>query len=274
MMKNKVAIVTGGSEGIGFGIASALASKGAHVYLVARTLENLKKAKEKIVQQGGKADIRPADIANIAAMKKVVEDIYKENGHIDIFVNNAGTWKGQSIDTPFDDIWKLIEFDMKAPYELTHYLAGRFKGEKKNTLQILTVISQAAVEVLDSGLGYGTAKMGLAAGLFHIDKELQKEGVDNVKLYRLYPNSVATDKMMDSIRAGYVNDAVKLEFVTDAAIDLLLDRTPTRDLRVGHYPGRGIIRTYYPSTPEDFYHSVGITEEIIDPDFISEDLLK
>ncbi len=273
-MKNKVAIVTGGSEGIGFGIASALASKGAHVYLVSRTLKTLEKAKEKIIQQGGKADIRPADISNIEAMKKVVEDIYKDHGRIDIFVNNAGTWKGQSLDTPFSDIWKLIEFDMKAPYEITHYLAARFKDEKKNTLQILTVISQAAVEVLGSGLGYGTAKMGLTAGLFHIDKELQREGIENVKLYRLYPNSVATEKMMDSIRAKYVNDAVKLESVTDAAIDLLLDKTPTRDIRVGYYPGRGIIRTNYPSTPDDFYHSAGITEEVIDPDFTIEDLLK
>ncbi len=244
MLENKVAIITGGSEGIGFGIASALASKGAHVYLVARTLEKLKKAKEKIVQQGGKADIRSADITNIATIKKVVEDIYKDNGHIDIFVNNAGTWEGQSLDTPFADIWKLIELDMKAPYEITHYLAGRFKDEKKNNLRILTVASQSALVVMDSGLGYGTAKMGLVAGLFHIEKELQKEGVENIKLYRLYPHTVATDKMIDAMKTYGIMDAVKVESVVDTAIDLLLDLTPTRDVRIGYYPGRGIVRIF------------------------------
>ena len=273
-MKNKVAIITGGSEGIGFGIASTLASEGAHVYLVARTLKKLEKAKEKIIQQGGKVDIRPADITNIDEIKKVVEDIYKENGRIDMFINNAGTWKGQSLDTPFADIWKLIELDMKAPYEITHYLASRFKDEKNNNLRILTVVSQAALKVIGSGLGYGAAKMGLVAGLFHIEKELQKEGVKNIKLYRLYPNTVATDKMMVGIRDNWVNNAVKLESVTDTAIDLLLDKTPTRDVRIGYYPGKGIVRTHFPSTPGAFYHSLETTEEIIDPDFTPEDLLK
>ena len=274
MGKDKVAIITGGSEGIGLGIASALASRGTHVYLVARTLEKLEKAKESIAQHGGKVNIRSADITDIDAIKEVVEDVYKENGRLDIFINNAGTWKGQSLDTPFADIWKLIEFDMKAPYEITHYLAGRFKGEEKNSLQILTVVSQAALKVIGSGLGYGTAKMGLVAGLFHIEKELQKEGVENIKLYRLYPNTVATEKMMDAVRANHAGSAIKLEFVTDTAIDLLLDKTPTRDVRVGYYSGKGVVRTYFPSTPGDFYHPVGTTEEVIDSDFTPQDLLK
>lgn len=274
MLENKVAIVTGGSEGIGFGIALALASKGAHVYLVARTLGKLEKAKEKITQQGGKADVRSADITDIEAMKEIVESVYKENNRLDIFVNNAGTWKGQSLDTPFADIWKLIEFDMRAPYELTHYLASKFRNERENTLRILTVASQAALKVMDSGLGYGPAKIGLVAGLFHIEEELQREGVENVKLYRLYPNTVATDKMMDAIRANQVQDPVKLESVVDAAVDLLLDKTPTRDVRVGYYPGKGIVRTYLPSNPEDFYHPAETTEEVVDSSFTPQDLLK
>ncbi|MBI2449038.1 SDR family NAD(P)-dependent oxidoreductase [Candidatus Pacearchaeota archaeon] len=274
MLENKVAIVTGGSEGIGFGIASALASKGALVYLIARTQEKLEKAKEKIIQQGGKAYIKPADITDIEAMKKIVEGVYHENGRLDFFINNAGAWKGQSLDTPFADIWKLIEFDMKAPYELTHFLTSRFSGEKENNLRILTVASQAALKVMDSGLGYGPAKMGLVAGLFHLEEELQREGVENVRLYRLYPNTVATDKMMDAIRANQVQDPVKLESVVDAAIDLLLDKTPTRDVRIGYYPGRGIVRTYLPSEPKDFYHSENITEEVVNSSFTPKDLLK
>ena len=273
-MKDKVAIITGGSEGIGFGIASALALKGAHVYLIARSLEKLEKAKEKILQQGGKADIRPADITNIDQMKEVIEGVYKDNGRLDIFVNSAGTWQGHSLDSSFADIWKLIELDMKAPYEITHYLAGRFKDEKSNNLGILTIVSQAAFEVLDSGLGYGTAKMGLAAGLFHIERELQKAGVENIKLYRLYPNTVATDKMMEAIRANWVQEAVKLVSVVDTAMDLLLDETLTRDVRIGYYTGRGIVRTYFPSNPRDFYHPAKTTDEVIDADFTPKDLIK
>lgn len=274
MLKNKVAIITGGSEGIGFGIASALAARGVHVYLVARTIEKLEQARDKIQMQGGKVDIRPADITDIEAIKAIVEEVYKDHGRLDFFINNAGTWKGHSLDAPFADIWKLIEFDMKAPYEIAHFLAGRFRKEKENTIGILTVVSMAALEVLDSALGYGVAKMGLAAGLFHIEKELQKEGIENVTLYRLYPNTVATEKMMDAIRANHVHEAVKLEAVADTAVDLLSGATPTRDARIGYYIGKGIVRTYYPSNPSSFYHPSETIEDIIDPDFTVQDLLK
>lgn len=274
MFENKIAIVTGGSEGIGFEIASNLASKGAHVYLVARTLEKLKKAKDKILQQGGKVDIRAADILNFSSIKELVEDIYKVNGRIDIFINNAGTWEQHNLDSSFADIWKLIEFDMKAPYEIAHYLAGRFRKEKNNNLQILTVSSQAAIKVLDSSLGYGTAKMGLGAGLFHIERELEKEGASNVSLFRLYPNAVATEKMMDAIQAGNVPNPVKVESVAGTAIDMLLGKTPTRDVRIGYYLGKGIIRTFYPSNSAEYFNSQKITEEIVDPNFTIQDLFK
>ncbi|MBS3080237.1 SDR family oxidoreductase [Candidatus Pacearchaeota archaeon] len=274
MLENKVAIITGGSEGIGYGIASALASNGTLVYLIARTQEKLEKAKEKITQQGGKADIKSVDVTNIEAMKKIVEDVYKDNGRLDIFVNNAGVWKGQSLDTPFADIWKLIEFDMRAPYELTHFLVNKFINEKENTLRILTVASQAALQVMDSGLGYGPAKMGLVAGLFHLEKELQREGIENVRIYRLYPNTVATEKMMNAIRSNQVQNPVKLGSVVDVAIDLLLDKTPTRDVRIGYYPGKGIVRTYLPSNPNDFFNHAKAREEVIDSSFTPHDLLK
>jgi len=274
MMKNNVAIVTGGSEGIGFGIASALAAQGAHVYLVARTEEKLEAAKSKILKAGGNADIRPADITDIKAMKSVIEDIYKEHGRLDIFINNAGTWKGQSLKTPFEDIWKLIEFDMKAPYEITHYLAGRFKNEKNNNLKILTIVSQAAIEVMGTSLGYGVAKMGLAAGLFHIEKDLLKAGVKNIQLYRIYPNSVATEKMIEAMKTHEVMNVVTVESLATTAINLLQDKTPTRDIRIGYYPGKGIVRINYPSTPEEFYHATPTSEEVIDAEFKPEDLLR
>lgn len=272
MLENKVAIVTGGSEGIGFGIASALSAKGTRVYLVARTIEKLEKAKEKIAQQGWRAYIKPADITNIEAMKEIVEEVYRDNGRLDIFVNNAGTWTGQSLDTPFSEIWKLIEFDMKAPYELTHYLINRFRNEKENNLKILTVASQAALQVMNIGLGYGPAKMGLVAGLFHLENELKRENVQNVKLYRLYPNTVATEKMIPAIREGKVQDPVKLESVVDTVVDMLLGKTPTRDVRIGYYPGKGIIRTHLPSDPDKFYQSSGSTEEVVDSYFSPQDL--
>ena len=80
--------------------------------------------------------------------------------------------------------------------------------------------------------------------------------------------------MMDAIRANQVQNPVKLESVVDAAVNLLLNKTPTRDVRVGYYPGKRIVRTYLPSNPNDFYYQTKTSEEVVDSDFIPEDLLK
>lgn len=273
-LEGKVAIVTGGSEGIGFGIASSLASSGASVYLIARTQEKLEKAKKEIEDGGGKAEFFSADITNAPQIKRIIDEIYKREKRLDFFVNNAGSWVGQNINTNFSDIWKLIEFDMKAPYEITHYLIKKFKDKKGDDLRILTVSSQAALKVFDSGLGYGPAKMGLTAALFHLQKELEIEKISNIKLYRLYPDTVATEKMLPAIREGKVQNPVRINEVIQTAMDLLLERTPTRDARIGYYPGMGIVRTDIPSVPEEFYSRKKTKEIIINPNFTPEDLFK
>lgn len=273
-LEGKVAIVTGASEGIGFGIASSLASSGASVYLIARTQEKLEKAKREIEQKKGKAEFFSADITNAPQIKEIIDKIYEREKRLDIFVNNAGTWIGQGIDTDFQDIRRLIEFDMLAPYEITHYLIQKFKDKKENDLRILTVSSQAALKVFDSGLGYGPAKMGLTAALFHLQKELEIEKISNIKLYRLYPNTVATEKMLPAIREGKVQNPVRINEVIQTAMDLLLERTQTRDARIGYYPGMGIVRTDLPSTPEEFYSGRKTKDVVINPNFTPKDLFK
>lgn len=271
-LEGQVAIVTGGSEGIGFGISSKLAREGAKVYLGARRLEVLEQARDKIRQQGGKAEARVIDILKIDDVKKLVEEVYKENGRLDIFVNNAGAWRGQGIDAPFEEIWGLVEFNMRAPFEIAHFLVQRFRNEKKNPLKILTVASQASLQVMDFGLGYGTAKMGLAAALHHLDRELRNGRVSHIQLYNLYPNIVATEKMTPSIRAGQVQNPVRLDEVVETAYNLLTGRTPTRDARIGYYPGKGIVRTDLHSNPDSFYNPLVSNEAVLDSAFTPDEI--
>ncbi len=273
-LKDNVAIVTGGSEGIGFGIASALASEGALVYLVARTQSKLDEAKRRIEKSGGKAETRSADITDTGLVKKIINEIYNQHKRLDIFVNNAGTWRPHTISTPFEEIEKILKLDFTGPYEITQYLAEKFSKYPQNKLKILTVLSQAALQVMPSGLGYGPAKMALASGLFHIQKELEIAKVNNIKLYRLYPNTVATDKAIPLIREGKLQNPTTLDSVVSAAVDLLMDRTPTKDLRIGYYPGEGIKRTYFQSKTEEFYKIPIVKEEVVDPNFTPRDLFK
>jgi 3-oxoacyl-[acyl-carrier protein] reductase len=266
-LEGKVAIVTGASEGIGLGISSALAKEGVKVYLVARTLSKLEEAKEKIEKQGGNAEARSADITKFDTIKKIIDEVYESEKHLDIFVNNAGIWKGQSIDTDFSEIKDLIDFNLISPYHISHYLSQKFMSIPDNHLKILTVVSQASVKVFPNGLGYGPAKMALTSALMHLRKELELNKIDNINLYNLYPNTVATEKMIPAIKAGQVDNPVNLESVVDTAIVLLKEEGKTNDARIGFYPGRGIIRTYFTSNPDQFYNPPIELEETLNSSF-------
>lgn len=260
-------MITGGSEGIGLGMAKAFAAQWAYVYLIGRTLGKLETAENIIIAQGWHVESRSADITDADGIKEVVDDVYKDKGRLDIFINNAGGRAKHDLEAPLRDIWKMVELDMRAPYEITQNLVNRFKKEEKNELKILTVISQAALEFMDSSLGYGAAKMWLTAGLFHIENEMKKEGITNVELYRLYPDTVATDNMLLNLGENAIPDSVSVEAVADTALALLLDETPTRDVRIGYYPGKWIVRSFYPSTASEFYCPPKLSEEVIDAKF-------
>lgn len=115
--------------------------------------------------------------------------------------------------------------------------------------------------------------MGLTSGLFHIENEMKKEKIENIQLYRLYPDTVATHKMIEMVGDNPMIDAVTVEAVADTAIALLSNKTASRDVRIGYYPGKGIVRTYYPSTASEFYNPPQLSEEVIDATFTPKDII-
>lgn len=88
-LEGKVALVTGGGQGVGFGIATALAERGAQVALVGRTLSKLETAAESIADAGGKAVPFQCDVKDPAAVTSTVAAIADRFGRLDILVNNA-----------------------------------------------------------------------------------------------------------------------------------------------------------------------------------------
>jgi NAD(P)-dependent dehydrogenase (short-subunit alcohol dehydrogenase family) len=98
-LKDKVAIVTGGGTGIGKAIGLALAGEGATVVLAARDLPRLEQAVEDIKSRGGKAQAVQTDISDHEQVKKMVAEVIKDFGRIDILVNNAarGTFNNADV---------------------------------------------------------------------------------------------------------------------------------------------------------------------------------
>lgn len=275
-LENQVVIITGGSSGIGLGISEALASEGAIVNLIARDASKLEKAKSKINSRyPGKANSYSADITNIDAIKEIIENVYSKYKRLDIFVNNAGAYKPLSINDEFSSkspevitVRKILELDFIAPFEITHFLVQKFK-DKKDKLKILTILSQAALEIFPNGLGYGTAKFALRSTLLHYEKDLKEQGINHIVLYRIYPGTVATEGVLESVRKGLLQNPTSLDSVVNSALDLLQDKTPTKDVRIGYFPGEGIKRIYLESS----LNIKVVREEIIDPKFDPKSLL-
>jgi NAD(P)-dependent dehydrogenase (short-subunit alcohol dehydrogenase family) len=101
-VKDRIAVVTGATSGIGHATALKLAEAGAHVILVARTREKLEATLQEIADQGGRASFYPCDVSDMASCDTLVADILRDHGHVDILVNNAGRSIRRAITHSFD----------------------------------------------------------------------------------------------------------------------------------------------------------------------------
>ena len=89
-IQDKIAIVTGASKGIGYGLAQALAAAGAKVAVMARSVAALDQLVEEISQSGGQARAYELDVRNVEQIRSVFDQVAEDFGQIDIVVNNAG----------------------------------------------------------------------------------------------------------------------------------------------------------------------------------------
>jgi len=93
-LHDKVVLITGASRGLGASLAAGVAKRGARVILVGRDKAALDKTAAEITAQGGKADGRVCDIATLAQVRDLFQDVATRYGHLDVLVNNAGVMPG------------------------------------------------------------------------------------------------------------------------------------------------------------------------------------
>ncbi len=142
-LKGKVAIVTGGGQGIGEGISLAMAAEGAILGILDLNPETAGKVVEKIKGDGGDGVAKQVDVTDYAAVEKAVKEIHEQFGSIDILVNNAG----MDIMKPFldtdEELWdKLIKVDYKSFLIATHVCA-KYMVEQ-NSGKIISISSDSA----------------------------------------------------------------------------------------------------------------------------------
>ncbi|HET9020083.1 MAG TPA: SDR family NAD(P)-dependent oxidoreductase, partial [Acetobacteraceae bacterium] len=115
-LTGEVAVITGGSRGLGLQIAEALGEMGAKLALTARKADELDEAVQHLAAQGVEAAAFPCDLSKPEAIDPLVDAVLQRFGRIDILVNNAGaTWGAPTTEHPLEGWQKLLNLNLTAP---------------------------------------------------------------------------------------------------------------------------------------------------------------
>ena len=161
-LRNKVALVTGASRGLGKAIAGELAKEGAHLSICARSREDLDRTAVELRQYGTSVLATPADVTRIDDVQRVLDATIKEFGRIDTLVNNAGdAWLGRTVDTADEEWQYCIEVNL---YSAVRFTRGVVPYMRKQGGGRIINISTVGGHTPVSGLvDYNSAKAALLA---------------------------------------------------------------------------------------------------------------
>lgn len=161
--KDKVVIITGGSRGIGRGIAQLFADEGAHVVIVGRDEESLKSATSAMVKEGGHVMGLQGDVAKACDMEKMVDDTMAKFGRIDILCHNAGIYPLARLETMTLEEWqKVIDTNLTGTFLAVKACIPAMKKQGKGKIVITSSISGPQTAL--PGYSHYTASKGGVAG--------------------------------------------------------------------------------------------------------------
>ena len=159
-LEGKVALVTGGGSGIGFGITCALYKAGAKVCFNQRSVEKVNKALKEFEKEGVKAYGYVCDVTKEDEVNKLVKKINEEVGVIDILVNNAGIIKRIPMcEMSAEDFRQVIDVDLNAPFIVSKaVIPGMIEKGHGKIINICSMMSELGRETVSA---YAAAKGGL-----------------------------------------------------------------------------------------------------------------
>ncbi|MDQ5819564.1 MAG: SDR family oxidoreductase [Actinomycetota bacterium] len=179
-LKNKVAIVTGASSGIGEATSRELAARGAAVVLAARDEEKLEEVARRISASGGRTLAAKTDVTDAASVEAMVERAVGELGPLDILVNNAGLGlSGRVADLRAEDLRYLFEVNVLGPLNCVQAALGRM-GPGARIINVSSVIGLRAVPKVG---GYCATKFALNALSDSLRVEIAERGITVTSVY-------------------------------------------------------------------------------------------
>jgi 3-oxoacyl-[acyl-carrier protein] reductase len=194
-LANKVAVVTGASRGIGNFIALELAQEGTHLALIARNEKDLAVTAFACEQYGVTAKIYPFDLTEIAHIHQLVEDIKKDFSHIEILVNDAGTYvESDPLKSELNDlkVWDYtLDLNFRAPMHLTSELIKLFSEDRESA--VINISSIFGLTVTEGGEIYNATKAALKSYGGCLFESVRERGIKVTNIYPGYVNTKMTE---------------------------------------------------------------------------------
>ena len=188
-LKDKVAIVTGGSQGIGEAICYAYAREGAKVAVVNSRRPDLGQAvAKKIVENGGTAKALRCDVSKRDECQALVKDVAAAFGTVDILVSNAGIMINKAIEEYSEGEWdSIIDVNLKGSFSMAQAVVPLMKSKRYG--KIIFVASIAGTHAFPNAVPYCASKGGVVMLARALSAEIAKDGIN---VNSISPGNTAT----------------------------------------------------------------------------------
>ncbi len=186
----QIAVVTGGSRGIGREIALALARQGAHIAVTARDHEKLAETVDLIEAAGGQASAFEMDVTDPSSVKTGIDAIVTQLGPIDMLVNNAGILGERALpwEADVDAWWRVVEVNLRGVFLCAHAVMPSMIARGRGL--VINVGSEVAVTPNPLTSAYSVSKTALLRLTDSLHASANEHGV---RVFAISPGLVATD---------------------------------------------------------------------------------
>ena len=228
LLQDKVALITGGSRGIGAGIVRRFAEQGANVAFTYRSsAESALAIEQELKDMGVKAKAFQSDAASFEQAEALVKAVIEEFGRVDILINNAGITQDTLMLRMKEEQWdRVIEINLKSVFNLTKQVLRPMMKNRGGS-----IINMSSIVGITGNAGqanYAASK----AGIIGFSKSIAKEvGSRNIRCNTIAPGFIETDMtdaLNENVKAAYLNNIPmkrlgKAEEVADVCVFLASD---------------------------------------------------
>jgi 3-oxoacyl-[acyl-carrier protein] reductase len=212
-LKDRVAIVTGGGQGIGRGIARVFAAQGARVMIATRTEKHGRSAVDDIKGAGGEAALCVADVGQLEDTQRAVADTIATFGRVDIMVHNAASFLGGPVEGYSEaDMETVLAINLKACFRLSAACIPHFRKQKWGRLLFTSSVTGPRVAMPGTSY-YAASKGGINAFIRTVALEVAREGITVNGVEPGYIRTAAMELLADEAGLAQMAKYIPLGYI-------------------------------------------------------------